>query len=127
MQDHGRRSFIPKSPTHLAVRRLAAIGRPPSYLPGWTVNHALPHMPGRLSGRPPDTPEDCRKTRISIECEVTTALAWIGTNTTHPAQGYSAVHPYGLNMNVWGECWTNVQAHLGLSLLGSGASTPNRP
>jgi len=54
MQDHRLRSFIPKSPTHLAVRRRAAIGRPPSYLPGWTVNQALTRVPGWLSDMPPD-------------------------------------------------------------------------
>jgi hypothetical protein len=31
---------------------------------------------------PTDTAEDCRKSRISIEHEVTTALAGIGTITT---------------------------------------------
>jgi hypothetical protein len=35
MQDHCRRSFIPKSPTHLAVRRLAALAdRPATCLDG---------------------------------------------------------------------------------------------
>jgi hypothetical protein len=34
MQDHGLRSFIPKSPTHLAVRRLAAIEQT-AQLPAW--------------------------------------------------------------------------------------------
>ena len=55
MQDHGRRSFIPKSPTHLAVRRLAALAYRPATCPDGRFSQALTHAPGWLSDLPPDT------------------------------------------------------------------------
>jgi hypothetical protein len=55
MQDHCRRSFIPKSPTHLAVRRLATLAdRPATCLDG-RFDQALTHATGWLSDMPPDT------------------------------------------------------------------------